>query len=255
MRHSGCNNDHARELTCASRQPWLRRVMLTGVIALALPLAFAADLVIAVNSPTATADPSIGNSVPHQRILTATYETLIGIEPGSNELVPVLATEWEANEDRTSFTFTIREGVTFHDGATLDAEAVKAAFERTQAIGQGESYLIAAIDEMTVEAPYRLRIDLSRPQPEFLYAMTRMFVMSPDAIEAHADGDDLARGWFATHTAGTGPFTLTEWVEGQRYVLGSVRGLLAWLGSASCRPHRVPDRRRARHAALAPGVR
>ena len=197
----------------------LRRVVVVALLAGLLGGAFAADLVIAVNSPTTTADPSIGNSVPHQRILTATYETLLGIELGGSDLVPVLATEWQANEDRTSFTFTIREGVTFHDGSMLDAEAVKRAFERTLAIGQGESYLIAAIDEMTVESTYRLRVDLSRPQPEFLYAMTRMFIMSPAAVSNEADGDDLARGWFATNTAGTGPFTVSEWVDGQRYVL------------------------------------
>jgi len=184
-----------------------------------LQLGVAAELVVAVNSPTPTADPSIGSSVPHQRILTAAYETLIGIQPGSSDLIPMLATSWEGNEERTSFTFEIRQGVSFHDGAALDAEAVKRAFERTKAIGQGESYLIAAIDQMTVESSHRLRIDLSRPQPEFLYAMTRMFIMSPAAIDGHAVGDDLARAWFATNSAGTGPFAISEWVDGQRYVL------------------------------------
>lgn len=194
-------------------------VVLVALSALWAQIAFSADLIVAVNSPTATADPSIGSSVPHQRVLTAAYETLLAIEPGTSEVIPWLATDWSANDERTSYTFTIREGVTFHDGAILDAEAVKAAFERTMTIGQGESYLLAAVESMTAEAPYRLRIDLSRPQPEFHYAMTRIWVMSPRAIQEHADGDDLARGWFATNTAGTGPFTVTEWVDGQRYVL------------------------------------
>ena len=181
-------------------------------------LASAAGLTIAVNSPTPTFDPSIGNSVPHQRLLTAAYETLVKIDPDTNDVVPGLATQWSANDDATAYDLTLREGVTFHDGTTFDAGAVKASLERTKEIGQGESYLIAAVESIDVVGPQEVRINLSSPQPEFIYALTRMFIMSPTAIEEHADGDDLAQGWFADHEAGTGPYMLSEWVDNQRYV-------------------------------------
>jgi peptide/nickel transport system substrate-binding protein len=198
---------------------WLLKLATAFALVAASTGVHAAELVIAVNSPTPTFDPSIGNSVPHQRLLTAAYETLFAIDPDTNEVVPSLATSWSSNDARTSYTITLRDGVVFHDGATFDAEAVKTALERTRTIGMGESYLISAVDEIVVEGPQQVRIELSRPQPEFIYALTRMFMMSPRAIAEHQVDGDLARGWFANHAAGTGPYALSEWVEGQRYVL------------------------------------
>lgn len=220
----------SRSVTCTAgemdssgrrRKRGLLMMAITGLLAIVGMggTALSAELVVAVNSPTPTADPSIGSSVPHQRILTATYETLLAIDSESNEVVPHLATAWSANEERTSFLVTLREGVVFHDGASFDASAVKAAFERTLAIGQGEAYLISGIDEIVVESPTEVRFNLNQPQPEFIYALTRMFIMSPKATIEHEVDGDLARGWYATNSAGTGPFRITEWVDGQRYVL------------------------------------
>ena len=51
-------------------------------------------------------------------------ESLLAYEAGTGEVVPSLATEWSSNEELTEWTFTLRDGVTFHDGATLDANDV-----------------------------------------------------------------------------------------------------------------------------------
>ncbi len=203
---------HAR----GARRLWL--LLTAAMLFLGSATVSAAGLTIAVNSPTPTFDPSIGSSVPHQRLLTAAYETLVKIDPVSNEVVAGLATDWSVNDDATVYDLTLRDGVTFHDGTVFDASAVKASLERTMEIGQGESYLIAAIDNIEVVSPGEVRIHLSTPQPEFVYALTRMFMMSPTAIEQHAVDGDLAREWFTTHEAGTGPYMLSEWVENQRYV-------------------------------------
>lgn len=214
----------ARKRTSRGGSGWLRgsvpvRAMAAWLVVLLVgTAASAAGLTIAVNSPTPTFDPSIGNSVPHQRLLTAAYETLVKIDPDTNEVVPGLATEWSSNADATVYDLTLREGVTFHDGTAFDAAAVKASLERTMTIGKGESYLIAAVDAIDVVGPQEVRIHLKSPQPEFIYALTRMFMMSPTAIEQHAEGDDLAQGWFTNHEAGTGPYMLTEWVDNQRYM-------------------------------------
>ena len=63
--------------------------------------------------PVSLDDATYGNS------LTVAYqilENLVFVEPGGTELEPGLATEWSSNEDGTVWTFTLREGVTFHDG-------------------------------------------------------------------------------------------------------------------------------------------
>jgi len=196
-----------------------RRLGLLTQVALALMAvvllggpALARGLTIAVNSPTTTFDPSIGNSVPHQRLLTAAYETLLAIDPDTSEVIPWLATEWSVNDDKSEYTLRLREGVLFHDGTPFDAEAVKASLERTLSIGQGESYLISSLREVQVVSPYEVRLVLDSPQPEFLYALTRMFMISPTAIR------ERPAEWFATNEAGTGPYRLVEWVQDQRYV-------------------------------------
>ena len=64
------------------------------------------------------------------RVITQIFETLVALKPGTTEPEPGLAESWEANDDGTVWTFKIREGVKFHDGETLDAEAVCFNFDR-----------------------------------------------------------------------------------------------------------------------------
>ena len=65
------------------------------------------------------------------RVCEQINESLLGYEVGGTEVEPALAEEWESNEDLTEWTFTLREGVTFHDGSTFDANDVVASY-RTQ---------------------------------------------------------------------------------------------------------------------------
>jgi peptide/nickel transport system substrate-binding protein len=67
------------------------------------------------------ADESDGESL---RVCEQVMESLLAYEVGGVEVVPSLATEYTANEDATEWTFTLREGVLFHDGSTLDANDV-----------------------------------------------------------------------------------------------------------------------------------
>jgi ABC-type transport system substrate-binding protein len=67
------------------------------------------------------ADESDGEAL---RACEQVLQSLLAYEPGTGAVIPALATEWTANEDLTEWTFTLRDGVTFHDGATLDANDV-----------------------------------------------------------------------------------------------------------------------------------
>ena len=64
------------------------------------------------------------------RVITQIFETLVALKPGTTEPEPGLAESWEPNADGTVWTFKIRQGVTFHDGEPLDAEAVCFNFDR-----------------------------------------------------------------------------------------------------------------------------
>jgi peptide/nickel transport system substrate-binding protein len=67
------------------------------------------------------ADESDGEAL---RACEQVLQSLLAYEPGTGDVIPSLATEWTANEDLTEWTFTLRDGVTFHDGATFDANDV-----------------------------------------------------------------------------------------------------------------------------------
>jgi peptide/nickel transport system substrate-binding protein len=56
------------------------------------------------------------------------YDSLLAYEFGGTKAVPALAESWEANEDASEWTFTLRQGVTFHNGATFDANDVIATY-------------------------------------------------------------------------------------------------------------------------------
>ena len=75
-------------------------------------------------------DPFYATDGETFRVTRQMFEGLLGIEPGSAEVVPELATEWTPNEDGTEWTFTLRDDVTFHDGEPFNAEAVCYNFER-----------------------------------------------------------------------------------------------------------------------------
>ncbi len=71
------------------------------------------------------ADESDGEAL---RACEQAMQSLLAYEPGTGTVIPSLATEWSANEDLTEWTFTLREGVQFHNGATLDANDVVTSY-------------------------------------------------------------------------------------------------------------------------------
>ena len=143
-------------------------------------------------------DPSqahVGHAlVPYQLV----YDTLILREP-DGELSPMLATEWNYNDDRTVLTVDLRTDVSFSDGEPFDAEAVVANLEHFKA-GNGRQAVqltqfesATAVDEDTVE------INLAQPDPAMEYYLSQAagLMASPAAIEA---------GTLETDPIGTGPY-------------------------------------------------
>ncbi|TMC44473.1 MAG: hypothetical protein E6J23_07505, partial [Chloroflexi bacterium] len=58
------------------------------------------------------------------------FETLVEVDPATSKVTPALASSWQTANDGATWTFTLREGVRFHDGSALDAAAVAASFDR-----------------------------------------------------------------------------------------------------------------------------
>jgi peptide/nickel transport system substrate-binding protein len=87
-------------------------------------------LVFAGASDPVVIDGALVSDGESIRVITQIFETLINLKPGTTELAPGLATEWEISPDAKTYTFTLRDGVTFHDGEPFNAEAVCFNFDR-----------------------------------------------------------------------------------------------------------------------------
>lgn len=178
------------------------------------------DFVGAFNNIANNLDPAQASGQPELEFARAAYETLVNYDPVQAKLIGALADSWQSSPDVTSFTLHLRANVSFHDGSQLTADSVKASLDRTNAIGKGESYLISGIQSVNVVDPSSIEIKLKNPDAGFLFNLTRMFIVSGQAIKDNtSSADPNAVQWFSQHEAGSGPYGLTQWTSGQVMIL------------------------------------
>ena len=150
-------------------------------------------------------------------MLINVYETLTRFAPLGSEdtLEPGLATSWTVSDDGMTWTFKLRKGVKFHDGADFDASAVKRSIERTKQIGQCAAYLFEPVSEIQTPDPHTVVFKLAYPAPldAILASPYSAWIMSPGAADKDA-------AWFAAgNEAGTGPYRFARYEPGQRLVV------------------------------------
>src|SRR5690606_9363 len=181
-------------------------------------------------------DPLFAQDGETFRVARQIYDTLITYRQGTAELEPALATSWESNEDGTEWTFTLREGVKFHDGTDFNAEAVCFNFNRwfnlpsaaaqSQAIYYYETFggyannLIDAAGEPVYNSceapnPATAVVKLNQAKGAFpaAFGLTSLSMSSPTALQQY-NGDEVTQSGEAftyseyamEHPTGTGPF-------------------------------------------------
>lgn len=166
------------------------------------------DLVVAMQADATHLDPHVSGNGVSNTVTNAMYESLVTFDADSN-IVPMLAKEWTMSEDGKSYTFILNEGITFHDGEQFNAEAVIANWERGKAdeslrvYSQTKSWVSAVAD-----SEYQLTITLDEPNNTFLNKLTQVRIISPKAIK------ELGKDGLAKQSAGTGPYILSERVDG-----------------------------------------
>ncbi|MBE0531111.1 MAG: ABC transporter substrate-binding protein [Rhodospirillales bacterium] len=136
-------------------------------------------------------------------------DTLVKLDYGMN-LVPGLATAWK-RQSPTEWTFTLRQGVTFHDGQPLDAEAVKFSLERVTALLPYAGSLLD-LAEISVTAPDTLNIRTKQP----FAALPNQLTDAITGIYARSAFD--AEGKFVK-PVGTGPFRYASYTKQDRTVV------------------------------------
>jgi peptide/nickel transport system substrate-binding protein len=180
-------------------------------------------------------DPIFAQDGETFRPVRQMYETLVTYAPGTSDLAPGLATEWTPNAEGTEWTFTLREGVKFHDGTALDAAAVCFNFDRwfnfdseaaqSQAIYYSDTFegfannLAGGGDPVynscEATAPNTAVVRLNRNKGAFpaAFGLTALSISSPGALQQY-DADRIEQSGEAftyseyanAHPTGTGPF-------------------------------------------------
>ncbi len=153
-------------------------------------------------------------------VLTHLYNNLVRLNlvDGLRSVVPDLAASWEIAEDGLTYTFTLREGVKFHDGEPFSADDVVATFNRILSPPEGVVIPIRADMSMVsaVEAvdPQTVKFTLSSPRAYFLdlLAGTTMVILSKKTLEAN--NNDLREVQVAP---GTGAFKFVEYKTAEKW--------------------------------------
>ncbi len=157
-------------------------------------------------------DPTGGAAAAIDEVVYANVFEGLTRYQADGSIAPALAKSWEISEDGTEYTFMLNEGVTFHDGTTMDAEDVKFSLDRARAEDStnAQKALFAGIEAVDVIDPLTVKVTLSAPNGSFITNMAW-----GDAVIVATESIDEA----ATNPVGTGPFKLDRWVQGDRIEL------------------------------------
>lgn len=145
---------------------------------------------------------AMASSGPEDPFYQAVYDRLFVVgEDG--QPAPSLATEWSYGKDGTTLDLTLRDDVTFTDGAAFDAEAVKANLEHAKTAKGEAASALGAVDSVAVEDATHAQLVLSRPDPGLVAALARSagYMASPESL----DSSDIA-----TNPVGSGPYVLDQ---------------------------------------------
>jgi ABC-type transport system substrate-binding protein len=164
----------------------------------------------------AALDPAITLDTNSFTFTRNVYEPLVELDAATLTLVPALSTEWTTSEDGLTYTFTLREGVTFHSGAPFTGDDVKATIGRFQAINQGPSFLIANVTAVTVVDPKTVTMTTAAPDPFLPAHLVKIGIQSAADITANTESDDNARAWYLENANGTGPYSLVNYEKGSQ---------------------------------------
>lgn len=161
------------------------------------------ELIYALANRVDTLDPNITTFSDSLRVGSTVFDTLV-YQPVAGEFVPGLATAWEVNDTADTYTFTLRDDVTFHDGTAFDAEAVKFTFDRIvdpELKSQVAFSLIGPYASSEATSPAEVTVTFKTPYAPFLNSASSppLGIVSPAAVEAA--GVD-----FGLKPIGSGPF-------------------------------------------------
>lgn len=174
------------------------------------------ELIYGLATSPDSLDPHTSGMAVSTRVNNGIYEKLV-YQTSDNKIEPWLATSWEVSDDQKTFTFKLRDDVSFHDGSKFNAEVVKYNFDRIvnpETKAASAYALIENYESSEVIDDYTVRIHFSEPSTTFLNNLSqpKLAIVSKEAAEKY--GLSLA-----TNPVGSGPYKFVNLDENNEIVL------------------------------------
>jgi peptide/nickel transport system substrate-binding protein len=165
-----------------------------------------------------TTNPLLSNNIPTSPVLALAFESVVGIEMVTFQPVPGLADYYEIGADGKTYTFHLRQNVTWHDGTPFTADDVIVTFDAQADPATGTSYtadFVGAVESYAKVDDYTVTMVAK----DVLAPVVFMAVSQPSIVPAHIWGDVPHADWAtdpgsvgtdASRVIGTGPFKFVE---------------------------------------------
>jgi peptide/nickel transport system substrate-binding protein len=197
----------------------------------AAPVTAARELIVARDMDINSLDPARTYCDTCQIFMSAVYETLIGLDVNDPSVqIPRIAESWEGNADNTTFTFKLNANAKFADGSAITAADVKWSWERLVNIKGSASYFLDGLKSVDASADgTTVTVVFNAPNSAFLAIVSSTYMSIVNSKVATdqgmasaavgADTADQAEQWFFANSAGSGPYVLSAYTEGDSLVL------------------------------------
>ena len=188
----------------------------TAVCALMTGGAWAQTLTAGLAAAPSSMDPHFATTGQNQQLALNLYDRLVHLD-AEGRFAPGLATGWSVSDDRLTWTFTLRDGVTFSNGSPFTAHDVVYSFDRIPQVPNSPAPFtqrLAAIASAEAVDDLTLVITTANPAPSLLTDLSTIYIVSRDA--GAAESADFDRG---TAAIGTGAYRMVSYSPGEQLVI------------------------------------
>ncbi|WP_020594467.1 ABC transporter substrate-binding protein [Kiloniella laminariae] len=224
-------------------QNWLKGLVLATAIsvpALSVPPSFAAtpdDILVVANriDDIISLDPQEMFEFAGTDYANNVYDSLVSFDPKdlSKGYEPSLAESWTISEDGKTFTFTIREGVTFHSGNELTAHDAEFSLRRAVGLNKTPSFILTQFGftpenmDSTIKATDDRTLVVvtdKKYAPSFVlncFTSAISYIVDSKEVKSHEKDGDWGNEWLRTNSAGSGAYSLVSWKPNESYTLNA----------------------------------
>jgi peptide/nickel transport system substrate-binding protein len=170
------------------------------------------EIIAGLSERMLTLDPANHYSISATSVLRHVYDPLLDVT-NDDKFVPALAETWRP-VNNTTWRFTLRKGVSFHDGSPFTADSVVFTLKRVRDNGKLiKSFVYQDIEDVQKDGDYAVTVTTKRPFGSLPAHLTMLGMLPPSV----AGGEEA----FFQKPVGTGPFRFVSWIHGDRVELAA----------------------------------